>query len=389
MDRPVVLVLARYYLPGSKAGGPIRSIGNMVRALCEDFDFRVYTSDRDHADPRPFANVAINDWNDVNGARVYYADRTRQRAAAMAKMIRDVDPDVVYLNSFFSPGFAVAPLIRRRFGGTGSRARWIIAPRGEFSPGAMALKTWKKRPFLRYARMAGLLEGITWQATSEPEIEDIQGETGAEAPAVVLASNITEPVGDFDERLLATAMSRPLRVCFISRISPKKNLAFAVEALARARQPVEFDVYGPVEDEALVAACRRIAADAGSRLTVRWHGPVPHENVRGIFAQHDLFLFPTRGENFGHVIFESLAAGTPVLVSDRTPWQDLDARGIGWVRSLDRIEDFADVVDAFALLPADERLAMRRRAHAHALAIHRASPAVEQTRQLLLGASRP
>jgi glycosyltransferase involved in cell wall biosynthesis len=111
--------------------------------------------------------------------------------------------------------------------------------------------------------------------------------------------------------------------------------------------------------------------------------------VRGIFSRHDLFLFPTRGENFGHVIFESLAAGTPVLVSDRTPWQDLDAAGVGWVRSLDRMQDFVDVIDRFAMLPPDERLAMRRRAHAHARVVHHTSPAVEQTRRLLLGTSRP
>jgi glycosyltransferase involved in cell wall biosynthesis len=113
-----------------------------------------------------------------------------------------------------------------------------------------------------------------------------------------------------------------------------KNLVFAIEALARVRHPVELDIYGPVDDETHAAACRRAAASAADRLTVRWHGHVPHEEVRGIFSRHDLFLFPTRGENFGHVIFESLAAGTPVLVSDRTPWQDLDAAGVGWVRSL-------------------------------------------------------
>ena len=87
------------------------------------------------------------------------------------------------------------------------------------------------------------------------------------------------------------------------------------------------------------------------------------------------------------MIFESLAAGTPVLDSDRTPWLDLDAKGAGWVRSLDRIQDFTDVIDAFAAVPPHERLAMRRRAHAHAATVHLASPAVEQTRRLLLGAA--
>jgi glycosyltransferase involved in cell wall biosynthesis len=385
VHKPIVLILARYYLPGSKAGGPIRSIGNVVHALSDAFDFRIVTSDRDHTDTSPFRGVAINDWNDVGGSRVFYADRSRQRGSAVAKIIRTTNPDVVYLNSFFSPSFSAGPLLQRQFGRTGNRARWIVAPRGEFSPGAMAFKTIKKRAFLRGAWFTGLLEEITWQATSEPEIADIRRETGAQDSAIALAANITEDAGELDVSGTAVSASGPLRVCFVSRVSPKKNLAFAVEALARACMPVEFDIYGPVEDEAHAEACRRIAGNAADRLTVRWHGPVPHEDVRGIFARHDLFLFPTLGENFGHVIFESLAAGTPVLVSDRTPWQDLDAKGAGWVRSLDRIDDFTAVIDALAALPADERLATRRRAHAYARAAHAASPAIEQTRRLLLG----
>lgn len=385
MRRPSILALASHYLPGSKAGGPIRSIRNIVAATHHDCDFRIVTSDRDHTDTAPFANVAINAWNDVEGARVYYADRDHRRASAIAGIIRDVDPDVVYLNSFFSPSFGVGPLVQRRLGRTGSRAHWIVAPRGEFSPGAMAFKTVKKRAFLLVAKLTGLLTGITWQATSEPEIDDIRREANAAESAIALAANITEDAGEVDVSGTAAPASGPLRVCFVSRVSPKKNLAFALDALARARVPVAFDIYGPVEDEAHADACRRIAAGAADRLTVRWHGPVPHEQVRGIFAAHDLFLFPTLGENFGHVIFESLAAGTPVLVSDRTPWQDLDAAGVGWVRPLDRVEGFTDVIDTFASLPADTRLAMRRRVHAHAQAVHRASPAVEQTRRLLLG----
>jgi glycosyltransferase involved in cell wall biosynthesis len=389
MRRPVVMALASHYLPGYKAGGPIRSIRNLVHALRHDCDFRIVTSDRDHTDTRPFADVGINAWNDADGARVFYADRQHRGAAAIAALIRDTDPDLVYLNTFFSPAFGVGPLVQRRLGRTGDRPRWIVAPRGEFATGAMALKPVKKRTYLRAAKVAGLLRGITWQATSEHEVEDIRRATGAADSAIMLAANITEEVRDLDESAAIASADAPLRLCFVSRVSPMKNLVFAIEALARVRHPVELDIYGPVDDETHAAACRRAAASAADRLTVRWHGHVPHEEVRGIFARHDLFLFPTRGENFGHVIFESLAAGTPVLVSDRTPWQDLDAAGVGWVRSLDRMQDFVDVIDRFAMLPPDERLAMRRRAHAHARVVHHTSPAVEQTRRLLLGTSRP
>lgn len=52
-------------------------------------------------------------------------------------------------------------------------------------------------------------------------------------------------------------------------------------------------------------------------------GPLP---VPALMREHDLFFFPTLGENYGHVIIESLSAGTPVLISDQTPWTS-DADG--------------------------------------------------------------
>ena len=42
-----VLVTIGSYLPGYKAGGPIRSVANLIDALGDDFEFRVVTSDKD------------------------------------------------------------------------------------------------------------------------------------------------------------------------------------------------------------------------------------------------------------------------------------------------------------------------------------------------------
>ena len=52
------------------------------------------------------------------------------------------------------------------------------------------------------------------------------------------------------------------------------------------------------------------------------------EQVHETFGKYDLFVFPTRGENFGHVIPEALAAGTPILLSDRTPWLEDQSFGL-------------------------------------------------------------
>jgi glycosyltransferase involved in cell wall biosynthesis len=87
--------------------------------------------------------------------------------------------------------------------------------------------------------------------------------------------------------------------------------------------------------------------------------------VGGIFAQHDLFVLPTRGENFGHVIIESLNVGTPVLLSDRTPWQN-DTDGALEVLSLDDPTAWALAIERRCGLDADDLSELRRAALAYA-----------------------
>lgn len=72
ISKPKILTFVSYYLPGYKAGGPLRTIANMVEHLGNDFEFWIVTRDRDLGDTVPYADVIINEWNDVHGAKVFY-----------------------------------------------------------------------------------------------------------------------------------------------------------------------------------------------------------------------------------------------------------------------------------------------------------------------------
>ena len=380
--RPIILVLTAYYLPGYKAGGPVRTIRNLVAALGDEFDFRIITSDHEVGAREPYPNVDVNAWNAVAGARVFYADSAALRPRRLLETIAAVNPDVIYANSFFSPRFSIAPLMLRRLGLTAPHTPWIVAPRGEFSRGALAIKSLKKRSYMAAARIAGLHSGVMWQASSPHEATDIEREYGVSRDAIHVAPNLTAPVAD---DLQATASSRDLSrlsVCFLARVCAMKNLAFAIETLAQCRCPVDLHIYGPVEDEAYAARCRGLVPHGATTLQVFWHGEVPHEEVRSVLATHDVFFLPTLGENFGHGIFEALAAGVPVLLSDRTPWRDLDAEGVGWVLPLDDRRPFVAAVEGLAALPPDDRLALRRRAHAYAARVAASSEARDANRAL-------
>ena len=68
----------------------------------------------------------------------------------------------------------------------------------------------------------------------------------------------------------------------------------------------------------------------------------------------DFLLLPTQGENFGHAIFEAFAAGLPVIISDQTPWKDLQNQQIGWDLPLDQPAAFAEAIAQAAMMSQEQ-----------------------------------
>ncbi|WP_371347706.1 glycosyltransferase family 4 protein [Ancylobacter sp. IITR112] len=361
--RPVVLVATGHYLPGFRAGGPIHSIANLVDHLQDEFDFRILCGDRDLGDERAYPGLQADRWVRVGPALVHYTSPANQGARAVTRLIAETPHDLLYLNSFFSPRFTIVPLLARRLGRVAPRPT-VLAPRGEFSAGALALKALKKRSYLAAGRAAGLFRGLIWQASSEFEAGDIRAVIGPQA-RVHVACDLPAPAGAPCPAHRPRQPGEPLRLVFISRLSPKKNLDYALKVLAQLRVPVRFTIHGPAEDADYVALCRRLAGEVGPHVAVAWAGPLRPEQVAATFAAHDLFFFPTRGENYGHVIAESLAAGTPVLIADTTPWRGLAQAGVGDDLPLSDPAAFAARIAAMADEPVEMAPARRARAAAY------------------------
>ena len=58
-----------------------------------------------------------------------------------------------------------------------------------------------------------------------------------------------------------------------------------------------------------------------------------HEKIREAFDMHHLLLLPTLGENYGHVIRESLAINNcPGIISNKTPWENFQENNIGFMQ---------------------------------------------------------
>ncbi|MDQ1298054.1 MAG: hypothetical protein QG558_593 [Campylobacterota bacterium] len=363
ISKPKILTFVSYYLPGYKAGGPLRTIANMVEHLGNDFEFWIVTRDRDLGDTVPYADVIINEWNDVHGAKVFYLSPDRQTLNGIADIINATPHDLMYLNSFFDPLFTLKPLIARRLGYV-KDVPIVLAPRGEFSAGALRLKSIKKKVYIHAARVLGLYNNLYWHASSVHEVEDIRREFALKDDVVLTALDLPTKVShnDFADSRSNVDHER-LRIVFLSRISPMKNLDYALRILKQVRAKVKFDIYGPIEDKGYWELCEELIHLLPANIDVSHRGPVHPDDVAKIFAQYDLFLFPTRGENYGHVIAESLNVGTPVLISDQTPWKNLENDGLGWDIPLDDMSAFINVIERMSLRTFDEKYQERQHIH--------------------------
>jgi glycosyltransferase involved in cell wall biosynthesis len=362
VERNIVTLLGTY-LPGYKAGGATRSVANMVAALGEELNFKIMTMDRDLGDTVPYPGVESGRWMPIGNADVMYLSSGWKGLFRLMALLCSLDTgSVLYLNSFFSRRFSMLAIFMRWMGICKPKCI-VLAPRGEFSEGALGLKSKRKLFYMRLSSWLGLYQGIIWHASTALEEADIR----REMPDISFV-NVTEVLPDGSEicgssktGIIAIAKdihlmsgrdveTQPrkragqLRVVFVSRISPKKNLLSALGMLQGVSGDVSYDIYGPLEDAEYWNQCKKVIGTLPPNVRVKYMGMVEHERVGQVFAEHDLLLFPTLGENYGHVICEALSAGCPVLISDQTPWRDLQEKGAGWNIPLEETDRFRAIL---------------------------------------------
>jgi glycosyltransferase involved in cell wall biosynthesis len=385
--RARILVFVPYYLPGYKAGGPIRTLANITEHLGDDFVFCILTTDRDLGDQNPYPDIAYDKWHQVGKAKIKYLSPLQQSITSLCGLLREEDYDLIYLNSFFST-YSRKVLLLRRLGLIPYKPV-ILAPRGEFSAGALEIKAFKKYIYLKMMKFIHLTHGIMWQASSQHEKDDILKafHGTVDSQSVFVAPNLPASLPSVPRSMeKATKQSGKARIVFLSRIARKKNLLFALRCLHHVIGDVKFDIYGPIEDKSYWYECQSVIESLPDRVQVSYQGAVAPEKVDAIFRRYHLFLFPTLGENFGHVILESLRAGCPVLISDQTPWGGLTERNAGWEVQLSDIEKFHRILNELILMDESQFTFWSEGARDYGMTFAKDPSLIEVNRELFLRA---
>lgn len=377
--KPVVLILIGALWPGNDASGPNISIAALAEALQDEFEFLAVSRDRPFGAAAPSATSG--EWFAWRGGRVRYCAPGTLGAEGLAKILREIPYDLLLLNGFHDREFTIPALLMRRLGLAPRRAT-ILSPRGEFSGGALGLKAGRKAAYQAAARGLGLLSDVWLHATNEDEAVDFR-RGFPYASRIVIAPNVRRPLEALEHRPAPAGL---LRIVFLGRVAPVKNLDLALRALAHVTARVSFDIYGPLQDATYWAECERLIAALPAGVSARHCGEIANDRAAELFAGADLLFLPSRSENFGHAIFEALSCGAPVLIGDATPWRDLEADSAGWDLPLGDPAVFARKIDALAAMDPSARTQLRAGARAKVEAFVRASEAVGRTKEMLRAA---
>lgn len=377
MTNPKVLIFCNYYTPGFRGGGPIRTISNLVNILGHDFDFYVVTADRDIGDAGTYKTVKRYQWTAVGLAGVFYVASGMKGIWKISSLLKMNRFDVLYLNGCYSFQFSIFPLLAMRL--LHRQVPIILGPRGEFSSGALGIKPLKKNLFFFVARLLGIYKDIIWHASTAYEATDIRKAIGDDALIRIAVDLAT--AGE-NVIFLPRVQGAPLRVVFISRISPKKNLLGALVMLRGLVKAIQFDVYGPLEDEGYWGECCKAAELLPANVVFSYCGSLTPEKVADTLAGYDLFFFPTLGENYGHVIAEAISAGVPVLLSDTTPWRNLEQKKLGWDIPLGQSNRFVSCIEECCEKPVEEYGKWRREIRSWAVTNIGNEATVDENRQL-------
>jgi glycosyltransferase involved in cell wall biosynthesis len=319
-----------WFRPGFKAGGTITSSYNLSMLLKDDCLIYIFTSDRDIGDHMHYPSITTDEWCDFcPNVRIYYATPEEKTWNNILKQIRQLSPDGIYLNSMYSRYFTIYPLLQKRIGLI--RSPVFLSPSGMLKENALQRKAFKKIVYLKIFRLLKIQDAFTFHATDASEsigIRKIFGKAAAIKQVYLAPPAVEESI------VFPLKKKGHVKIVFTGRIHPIKNLHFFLECLLKIRHVVEFIIIGPIEDRSYYEQCRQLKERMPENITVTFLGAMPPEKIKCHLLTSHFLVLPSLGENFGYAIVEALCAGRPVMISDRTPWRNMEAQHAGWDLSL-------------------------------------------------------
>lgn len=349
-----ILIMASLFWPQKNGGGPPVSIMNLVKSIYKRYDLYIISNNHELNDDKPLDGVSEGK-NVLTFGTVFYLSREQHTINGVLRIINQIQPDVIYQNSFFSYNDVIPVLLYKK---KHRDTKVIITPRGEFQTNALNKGIQKKMAYMRLLKFSGLLKDIVWQFAAESECENWKRVCRVDAKAVYVIPNLTYGGKVYSNRKKNAGIAN---VCFVGRIHPHKNLLFALEILSKIQGQVNFDIYGACEDDAYYQKCLRFSSTLPENIECSFKGSVDNEYIHSVIGAYHVMLLPTKSEAYGQSIVEAMLTAVPVITSNNTPWNDMNDCVAGYALDLDEKNVFVQALQCIVDMGYDEFNALAER----------------------------
>jgi glycosyltransferase involved in cell wall biosynthesis len=344
-----VLHISPSFYPAAHYGGTIYSGYGLCNGLAQipGVNLRVLTTDSDG--PTGGKRIETNGFPGKlpAGYDVYYC-RRRFGADVSPRMLWLLWPmirwaDVVHLTAVYSPPTIPTLLLCKLL-----RKPVMWSPRGGLQRWEGSTRRQTKRVWDKLCNFLCDRGRVKLHLTSEAE----QSESIAainRTDSVIIPNGIDFP--NLNGRR-SRQRSDALELLFLGRLHPIKGIENLLRALATVEAPVHLSICGEGEED-YRQGLKILVRDLSLTEKVAFHGRVDGEAKERQFARADLCVVPSFKENFCIVVAEALARGVPVIASQGTPWQGIEANGCGfWVSN--ETEELARAIQMAAGMPLAE-----------------------------------
>lgn len=348
---PVKILFPIGTLYPSQAGGPSNTVYWMARALVAQ-GIEVTCMATNHGAEQ---EIGADRWLSTSYGRViYFRARFHQLPLKMilaaARQIRH--HDCIHLNSlFYPPSFILAAIALWK------KKAVLWSCRGNLDEAALRFSRWKKIPLLWVIKKLLAGPGTTFHATSAVESAHIKRHFGPNVRLVEISNYMELPTP------VPRHAQKPYLLC-VGRIHPVKALDRLIRAvsISKAFHRSAFELWLAGDDNnAHAVELKNLVASLGLKNRIRFLGQVEGDAKQALYANAYFSILPSHTENFGNVVIESLAQGTPVIASKGTPWASLETHQAGfWVDNAP--ESLAQAIDNSLLLPDDAYTDYRKHA---------------------------